>query len=132
VRDFYSTMAQVFPVLMLALVWESQYLQRLRTLPRPHRRVDPVSGVLFWTKPRVRIWTIVIAAVTVLEITFIGLILAGLLPDNVTMRCVILAGLAVVLGTLLTRAVVDIIDATRESISPTESQMSPGRHRDPE
>jgi hypothetical protein len=61
-RDFYATIAQVLPVLLLALMWDSAYLLRLRRQHRPHRRTDP-NGVWFWTKPRVRAYTLVVAAV---------------------------------------------------------------------
>jgi hypothetical protein len=40
-RDFYSTAAQVLPVLLLALVWESQYLEAPPRQPRRLRRDDP-------------------------------------------------------------------------------------------
>ena len=113
-RDFYATMAQVFPVLMLAIVWESAYLDRLRSKPRRTRREDPASGVRFWTKRRVRNWTITLVAVTVAEIALITLLLANVVPDAPAYRWVVIGGLTIVLGTILTRAVADILDATRE------------------
>ena len=105
-RDFYGTLAQVFPVLMLAVVWESAFLDRLRTQDR--------SAMRFWTKRRVRAWTITVVAVTVGEIALITLVLASLVPDGWLTRVLVLAGLACVLGTILTRAVVDIVEATAE------------------
>jgi hypothetical protein len=48
--NFYPTLAQVLPVLLLALIWDSAYLIRLRRQRRPLRRDDP-AGVWFWTNP---------------------------------------------------------------------------------
>jgi len=112
-RDFYATAAQVFPVLMLALIWESSFLDRLRKQQRAHRRDGP-GGVWFWTKRRVRVWTIFIITVATLELALTLLILAGAFEDSITLRSVVIAGLALVLGSLLTRAVADTIDATRQ------------------
>jgi len=123
-------MAQVFPMLMLALVWESRFLQRLQSSPRRHRSIDPVSGVAFWTKPRVRVWTITVVGVCVAEIAMISLVLAGMLPDSGAMRGAVLAGLAVVLGTIITRAVVDIVDATARDVAHMEGRTS--RDLDPD
>lgn len=38
--DFYSTAAQVFPVILLALIWESRYLEKLHLERRLSRRED--------------------------------------------------------------------------------------------
>src|SRR5262245_59272407 len=99
-------MAQVFPVLMLAIVWESAYLERLRGKPREHYR--------FWTMSRVRAWTILVIVVTVLAMAVIALVLADVLHDSGVLRGLVLVGLACVLGTLLVRGVVDTVDATSE------------------
>lgn len=111
-RDFYATMAQVFPVLMLALVWESSFLERLRGQARRLRRDDP-AGVRFWTKRRVRNWTVFVVVVAALGLALCCLVLAGALADSVAARAGVLCGLAIVLGTLLTRAVVDTVQASR-------------------
>ncbi|WP_125617928.1 hypothetical protein [Actinomadura sp. WAC 06369] len=44
-QEFYTTLAQVFPVLLLALLWDSRYLERLREQERRSRAADPVDGV---------------------------------------------------------------------------------------
>jgi hypothetical protein len=112
-RDFYGTLAQVFPVLMLAVVWESAFLDRLRTQDR--------SAMRFWTKRRVRNWTIAIVAITVGEIGLITLVLANLVPDWWLPRALVLAGLACVLGTILTRGIVDVLAATTEPPPPDQA-----------
>ena len=105
-RDFYATLAQVFPVLMLAVVWESAFLEKLRRQDRSRMR--------FWTKRRVRVWTISIVAITVGEIALITMVLVDWVADAWLTRALVVAGLACVLGTILTRAIVDIIEATAD------------------
>lgn len=111
-RDFYATMAQVLPVLLLALVWEANYLQRLRAQSRPLRRVDP-AGVWFWTKSRVRTYLLVVATVLLGGIGVSLLVLAGALGDAPWLRGVLVGGLLLALVTLLVRIWTDIIAATR-------------------
>lgn len=112
-RDFYATIAQVLPVLLLALVWDSRYLERLRTQPRRLRRVDP-DGVLFWTKPRVRVYSIFVTAVLIGGIGVGLLVLADVLDDTVALRAVLVGVLVVGLVTLLVRISADVVNATRE------------------
>jgi hypothetical protein len=109
--DFYTTMAQVFPLLLLALIWDSSFLDRLRRQQRRLRRVDP-EGVWFWTKPRVRAFTLFVATLAV-GLTGISLLeLAGFIPNSLALRVVISCGLVLVLGALLTRIWIDVIAAT--------------------
>lgn len=111
-RDFYATAAQVLPVLMLALVWESRFLERLRDQDRRLRGPDHANGVLFWTKPRVRVYSITVSASIVGGIGLSVGVLAGLLNDRVVLRAVVLGCLLLGLLTLLTRISVDVVDAT--------------------
>ncbi|MEE6258985.1 hypothetical protein [Plantactinospora sonchi] len=111
-RDFYTTLAQVLPVLLLALLWDSRYLDQLRRQARPSRRVDPAHGY-FWTKPRVRAYSLTIASVIVTELAVVVFVLAGALSDSAALRAVLVAGLVLALATLLTRVAVDVFDATR-------------------
>src|SRR5215470_17334197 len=106
-------MVQVFPVLLLALVFDSGYLHRLRGQTRRPHGEDP-GGVRFWSKRRVRVWTLIVTSVTVVEIGFVGLVLADAVADNVVTRALVLLGLGLILGTLLTRIWVDVIEATRD------------------
>jgi hypothetical protein len=109
--DYYTTLAQAMPLLLLALIWDSSFLDRLRGQKRALRRVDP-SGVLFWTKPRVRAYTLFIAVV-VLGSTAVAMFeLAGFIPDSFTLRVVLACLLGLVLCTLLTRIWYDVIAAT--------------------
>ncbi|MEO3744463.1 hypothetical protein [Plantactinospora sp. B5E13] len=116
-RDFYTTLAQVLPVLLLALIWDSRYLDQVRRQQRPSRRVDPAGGY-FWTKPRVRAYSLTIASVIVVELAVVVFVLAGALPDSTVLRTVLVAGLVLSLGTLLFRVAVDVVDATRPEPPP--------------
>jgi hypothetical protein len=109
--NFYSTLAQVLPVLLLALMWDSAYLVRLRQQRRPPRRADP-AGVLFWTKPRVRIYILAVAGEVGVSTAMTMLVLAGIIPDSRPLRIALSAGLMLLLITLLTRIAVDVIQAT--------------------
>lgn len=111
--DFYTTMAQVLPVLLLALVWDSNYLARLRAQSRRPRREDP-AGVLFWTKPRVRVYSLFVTAVLAAGIGLSLLVLSGALADTPWLRGVLVGGLLLALLTLYVRISSDIIVATRD------------------
>ncbi|AEV84377.1 hypothetical protein ACWT_3354 [Actinoplanes sp. SE50] len=113
---------------MLAIVWESSFLDRLRRQQRLTRREDPHTGVRFWTKPRVRLWTITVVSTAVLELGLIALVLANVVPDALAARVVVLVGLAVVLATILTRAVVDIMGATRHAAPALSVQRDTAGH----
>ncbi|GAA3798709.1 hypothetical protein GCM10022403_035700 [Streptomyces coacervatus] len=113
-RDLYATVAQVLPVLLLALVFESRHLERLRSRPRRLRRDDPANGVRFWTKGRVRVYLLSVAVVVLGDLGLCVLMLAGGVPDSLPLRVVAVAGVLLVLVTLLFRITVDVLDATRD------------------
>ena len=110
--DFYTTLSQVLGVLVLSLMWDSQYLQRLARQNRP-RRGPGTDGVLFWTKPRVRIYSLIVAIALILGIGTAVSVLGGFVPDTTPMRIFLTAVLGLGLATLLTRLSADIINATR-------------------
>jgi hypothetical protein len=110
-RDFYATLAQVMPVLLLALMWESGFLQRLGTQSRLLRKVDP-AGVRWWTKPRVRVYALTINTVMIAATGASLTVLAGLLPDSPLLRAMLLGAVVLALATLLTRICVDVLAAT--------------------
>ncbi|MBM2619441.1 hypothetical protein JIG36_28195 [Actinoplanes sp. LDG1-06] len=116
-RDFYTTLAQVLPVLLLAMMFDSGYLKRLRDQPRRLRH-----DVIFWSKPRVRAYTLLVVVVAVGSTALSLLVLAGALPDSVPLRTVLSAGALLVLATLLTRIGIDVYLATTSpSEEPPES-----------
>jgi hypothetical protein len=102
--DFYATTAQVIPVLLLALIWESKYLESLK---------DASRAVRFWTKPRVRIWALFVSAAAVAGQVAALLVLADLTDPGEIPRWVAIVGLASLLGSLLVRLTTDILDATK-------------------
>lgn len=113
-RDFYSTLAQVLPVLLLALVWDSRYLERLRKQARRLRRDDPAAGVWFWTKPRVRVYTLLLTVVVLSAIGITVIVLAGAISDSAWLRGLLVGGLVMALVTLLVRISSDVVSATRQ------------------
>jgi hypothetical protein len=116
--DFYTTVAQVLPLLLLALIWDSSFLDRLRTQRRGSRRVDPVHGVLIWTKPRVRAYIIFVTGVAIVLTGISVTELAGFIPNSFTLRVIVICGIGLVLGTLLVRIYFDVVAATTERTVP--------------
>ena len=124
-NDFYAALAQVLPVLLLALMWDSDYLVRLRRQRRRSRRDDP-KGVWFWTKQRVRIYIMIVAAVLVASTATTLFVLAGIVPDSQPLRLALCGGLILALITLLWRICVDIILATMDRTSNDRSSVDVG------
>jgi hypothetical protein len=108
--ELYSTVAQVIPVFLLALMWDSAYLDRLRAERRPARR--PGTGGYFWTKPRVRVFVLTVTAATMATLAVDVLVLAGVVADSPVVRGVVVAGLLLAMTTLLYRISVDVLRAT--------------------
>src|SRR5215813_9011978 len=109
-RDFYGTVAQVLPVVILALVWESRYFEVLRARPRATRENDPINGVRFWTLPRVRVYSLVVASAIIIDVAVCLLVLAGVIQDNGVLRGVVLAGVIIGLMNLLYRIWVHVTE----------------------
>ncbi|MFC0041324.1 hypothetical protein [Actinomadura rayongensis] len=114
-QEFYTTLAQVYPVLLLALLWDSRYLDGLREQERRSRAEDPVHGVHFWTKGRVRVYTIVLAFLLVCGLGACVLGLAGLFGDSAVLRGLLAGTLVLALVTLLVRVYAEVVRATRAS-----------------
>lgn|GEM_PF-3481431 len=108
--DLYTTVAQIVPVLLLALMWDSAYLDRLRSEHRPARRNG--SAGFFWTKPRVRAFILSIAILVMATLLLDVLVLAGVVPDAAPVRAAVVGGLVVAMGALLFRIWVDVVRAT--------------------
>jgi hypothetical protein len=119
-QDFYTTMAQVLPVVLLALVWDSKYLERLRAEKRISRWAEPHGDVWFWTKPRVRTYSIVVFGALTAGIAITMAILAGVLPPWTALRIGLLVVLGVGLATLAVRILVDVVLATSSEPKPAE------------
>jgi hypothetical protein len=110
--DFYTTMAQVLPLLLLALIWNSAYLERLRGQRRRWRSKDPSERVLIWAKPAIRWYTLFVALVVVVATALTLFVLGGMISDSIWLRIFLTITLVVVLGTLLTRIYYDVAWAT--------------------
>jgi hypothetical protein len=70
------------------------------------------KGVWFWTKPRVRVYTLLVTGAVTGSIAISILVLAGEIPDSRGLRAVLSAGLVLVLTTLMTRITIDVLWAT--------------------
>lgn len=112
--DFYSVVAQILPVILLAFLWESGFLDRLRGQRRANRADDP-RGVRFWTKPRVRAYNLVVATIAISAIAAGVLVLGGIVADAPLLRWLVSSAVVVTLGTLLFRMLVDIVGATGQA-----------------
>ncbi|MFG6198191.1 hypothetical protein [Nonomuraea sp. JJY05] len=135
VRDFYATLAQVLPVLLLAFVWDSGYLARLGNQERHHRRHDSAHGVRFWTKGRVRAYALLVTTALLADLGLCALVLADLIQDSWTVRTLALSGLGLALVTILTRVTSDILASTRPSEAapkiPDATGDAPALHDQP-
>lgn len=131
-RDYYATSAQVLPILLLALLWDSRFLENVATESRAARRHDPEKGVLFWTRRRVRIYSLVVATAITINTGICLLVLVGLVGDSPLVRGLVLSGTALALGTLLTRAYVEIIKATGSLPPPTDERTEPAAPQNPD
>jgi hypothetical protein len=104
--DFYGTTAQVIPVLLLALVWESGYLERVKGEDRSRYPV--------FRKPVVRWWGLFMTAAALAGEATMLLVLAGILDQGDVSKAFGLVAVAAVLGSMAVRLSVDIWRATRE------------------
>jgi hypothetical protein len=102
--DFYGTTAQVIPVLLLALMWDSGYMERLAR--------DERGTVRFWTKPKVRIWGLIMATTAMAGEAAVLLVLADIVPAGDIPKWVALVGLAALVGSMVVRLFADVIVAT--------------------
>jgi hypothetical protein len=113
VRDFYATVAQVLPVVLLALVWESRYFEILRESPRRTGQ-HSVGRVGFWTLRRVRVYSLTVATAIIVDVAACLMVLAGLIADSVALRGFVIAWVVLGLISLLYRIWVHVLDATRQ------------------
>ncbi|TQC47404.1 hypothetical protein EEB14_20855 [Rhodococcus sp. WS4] len=106
--DFYSTAAQIIVVLLLALVWESKYFEEFETL-------TPVEHAArhFWTKCRVRVYSLSIITFVITALGVAITVLAGFLDDDALVwRIWVFAAIVVALLALLSRMWIDILKRT--------------------
>jgi hypothetical protein len=111
--DFYNTSAQVIPVLVLALAWESNYPQQLAN-------EDRTTG--FWKMKRVAAWSYFCTAAAVFAEAMCLLVVASIVDPGVIPKIVAFAGLTALIGSLLTRVFADI---RRVSNWPRRSRRVP-------
>jgi hypothetical protein len=128
--DYYLAIASVMPILLLAFLWDSGYLRRLRSEKRTLRRLGaPAPGhvpVLFWTKGRVRAYALFVAGMVLCGIAVAVLALGGMVPDVAAVRDTEAGILILELVSLFNRIAVDLVVATRGTTErPTEGPALP-------
>ncbi len=127
--DFYVAVGTVLPLLLLALIWDSRALERLKTEERKLKKDG--GNVLFWVKPRVRRYMLFVATVIVAALGLCILELAGFVPNSLALRLILVLAVALTLGSLITRIWVDVIAATAEQQPPaagdTPQEQQTGR-----
>lgn len=101
--DFYANAAQVLAIVILALVWDSGYFNRLRT--RPFKK----TGFWSWNRRKVRAYSVTVAAVVITDVALCLLVLGGLFTNSTALRVIVGAGVVLALATLLFRMVTHIM-----------------------
>lgn len=107
-RDFYATLAQVLPVLLLTVVWDRDWLTQLAT----RTRGSAPGQVRIWGKTLVRRYTLFLTTVQLASIAACLLVLAGAFADSVALRVLLVLAAAMALVTLLVRISAGVIKAT--------------------
>lgn len=101
---FYETSAAVIPVLLLALVFDSKYLENYK---------NPGEGNKRWSRRRVIAVGVLVCAATLLGEVVAFVVLAGAVDSGAWAKWVIGSAGAALLVTLLVRVILDIIERTR-------------------
>jgi hypothetical protein len=96
--EFYSTCAVVIPVLLLALVWDYQYLRRVAQRRKSGR----------WAKWGIAVWSYFSVGAALLAEGICLLILSAIFAPGDLAKGLILIGLAALIGSMWTRMYVDI------------------------
>jgi hypothetical protein len=104
--DFYGITAQVIPVLLLALMFDSKYLERV------HKRERP-GEIKFWQESRVRAWGLFMVSAALVGESVVVLVLVDWFPEGLVAKVLGVLGLAALIGSMFVRLFTVIIDATR-------------------
>jgi hypothetical protein len=103
--DFYGTAAQVIPVLLLALTWETDYLRRLRDEDR--------KDYLVFKKPVVRWWGLFMIVTALVGEGAMVLVLADVVEAGDIPKGLGLLGMASLVGSMAVRLSSDLWKATK-------------------
>lgn len=115
--DFYSTTAQVIPVLLLALGWGSDFLRDLRGQTR--------CGYRIWKKPVIRAWGTSMALVSLAAEGAVILVLADLVGPGSVVKGLAITALAALSITVTWRMIVDIHAATKPPVRSRRVRVGP-------
>ena len=95
-NDFYANSAQLLAIVVLALIWQSGYFDKLRTKEFPEKWWR-------WSRTKVRWYSAGVSAVIFADMALCLMVLAGLPADSPGWRITVGTGVAVALGTLFFR-----------------------------
>ena len=98
--NFYITVAQIIPVLLLALVWEGKYLDRVES--------GETKGQSFWKPKQVMIWSwLILPSAVIVELLCILAAAVGWLRNEFCGWVVVIVMIGL-LATLLVRMLADV------------------------
>jgi hypothetical protein len=109
-RDLYATIAQVLPVIVLALIFDTRYFDRLGAEDDP---AATVAEHKIWKLSVIRWYTPVVAFIILADTAFCLVVLTNLVTDATWTRWVAVAGAGVALGNLFGRIWIIVDRATR-------------------
>jgi len=122
ISDFYANAAQVLAIVVLALIWDKKYFNKVRTGAFNNRR--------FWKPWLIRLYSTLFAIVAIGGMAVCLAFLSGLLSDSTPLRVGVRWGVALVLFTLLFRMFTRIwgLDSppTVTGINPTSGAAAGG------
>jgi IPT/TIG domain len=124
ISDFYANAAQVLAILVLALIWDSKYFNKVRTGAFNNRQ--------FWKPPKIRVYSTLVAVVAIGGIAVCLAFLSGLLTNSTQLRVGVRFAVALALITLLFRMITHIwgLDTPRPptvtGINPTSGLVAGG------
>ena len=109
-RDLYATIAQVLPVVVLVLVFDTKYFERLGDEPDPARAV---ANHTIWKIGLIRWYTPVVAFLILADTAFCVVMLTNLIADATWTRWVAVTGAGLALVNLFGRIWFIVDSATR-------------------
>jgi hypothetical protein len=116
--DFYVTCAQVIPLLLLALVFDSEYLTRLKDRNEEkvglRAKTTTKDQVRVWTKARIRNWSFFVCSAAIVGEVVMLLVLADvLLCPSAPAKAAGLVGVGGLVISLAVRVHGNIVHATK-------------------
>ncbi len=116
--NFYITVAQIIPVLLLALVWEGAYLTRVES--------GKTKGQSFWKPKQVVIWSwLILPSAVIVELLCILATDVGWLRNEFCGWVVVIVMIGL-LATLLVRMLADVSGAASKAKAAHQAEDDSG------